>query len=90
MDSHADTIEKQKERIRDLQTEREAASSEASTAKEQVALEIAWRGIQKMPHYQRMLIYTAESNRDYEYSLWGALVRSPKLKRKSNLRSTAE
>lgn len=36
MDSHADTIEKQKEKIRDLQTEREAASSEASTAREQV------------------------------------------------------
>lgn len=38
MDSHAETIEKQKERIRDLQTEREEASSAACTAKEQVKL----------------------------------------------------
>lgn len=36
MDSHAETIEKQKERIRNLQTERETASSEALTAREQV------------------------------------------------------
>lgn len=39
MDSHAETIEKQKERIRDLQTEREVASSAASTAREQVNTE---------------------------------------------------
>ena len=36
MDLHAATIEKQKERIRDLQMERTAASSAASTAREQV------------------------------------------------------
>lgn len=36
MDSHAETIEKQKERIRDLQTEREAAASAASTARDEV------------------------------------------------------
>lgn len=36
MDSHAVTIEKQKEKIRDLQTEREAAASAALTAREQV------------------------------------------------------
>lgn len=36
MDSHAETIEKQKERIRDLQTEREAAASAATTARDQV------------------------------------------------------
>ena len=36
MDSHADTIEKQKETIRDLQSEREAATSAASSAREQV------------------------------------------------------
>lgn len=36
MDSHAETIEKQKEKIRDLQTEREAAASAASTALDQV------------------------------------------------------
>ncbi|CAM9327572.1 unnamed protein product, partial [Ectocarpus sp. 12 AP-2014] len=35
MDSHAETIEKQKEKIRDLQTEREAAASAASTAIDQ-------------------------------------------------------
>ncbi|CAM9785874.1 unnamed protein product, partial [Hapterophycus canaliculatus] len=39
MDSHAETIEKQKERIRDLQTEREAAASAASTARDE-ALEL--------------------------------------------------
>ncbi|CAM9689623.1 unnamed protein product, partial [Scytosiphon promiscuus] len=35
MDSHAETIERQKERIRDLQTEREAAASAASTARDE-------------------------------------------------------
>lgn len=36
MDSHAETIEKQKEKIRDLQTEREAAATAAASAREQV------------------------------------------------------
>lgn len=36
MDSHAQTIEKQKETIRDLQTKREAAASAALFAREQV------------------------------------------------------
>lgn len=36
MDSHAETIEKQKERIKNLQTESEAAASAASTARDQV------------------------------------------------------
>lgn len=42
MDSHADTIEKQKEKIRDLQTEREAAASAASTARDEVRETLSW------------------------------------------------